>query len=310
MSKPLRPLTIRLSELRPVAEAVELTKGLRGRIVGGKKRSARLIPAEGGMLVELFGSSTFVPIATGVLDREFRVDPELFSGFIRNSIRAFHTAEIVSLDVDSGNLIARCGTLRVTLQLGAAPSSQKRVSPSPADRTETDLRPLEVEGERSPVEKVERNSEASKSRSPDDESNRNSTAMVGPTETDLRLGEAERELYRIEEIERYLQSAKRKRPDYEGLRFLAVGWFLLIALAELVFGGDYLPWLVVICSIAFFAEAWTDFAAEHEWEKERWKKKDEIPKILKRIELLGFSARQEPSRWVLMAKPKSDTPGA
>lgn len=97
MSRPPGSLTIRLAELRPVVDAVELTKALRGRMVGGKLRSARLVPVDGGMTVELFGSSTFVPVATGALDCDLVVDANLLAGFLSNSTRAFHPAEIVSL---------------------------------------------------------------------------------------------------------------------------------------------------------------------------------------------------------------------
>ena len=128
MSKPPKPLTIRLDELRPVVDAIKLTKGLRGKIIGGKKRHAHLVTAEGGMMVEMFGSSTFVPIATGALGQSVRVDADLLAGFLRNSTGAFHPAEIVSLDHGADHLIARCGTLRVTLQLGAAPSNPPRRS--------------------------------------------------------------------------------------------------------------------------------------------------------------------------------------
>lgn len=310
MSKPSKPLNIRLGELRPVVDAVELTKGLRGKLVGGRKCSAHLVPADGGMMVELFGSNTFVPVATGALSHGLRVDADLFAGFLRNSTRAFHPAEIVSLGFGADKLVARCGTLRVTLQLGALPSSQRRDSPSMADRTTADVRPTEAESESARAKDIERSPEPPKSSPPEGKGNQNSASATDPTEADLRLWDAESELDRIEEIERKLQSAKRQRPDYKGLRFLAVGWFLLIALSELVFGGDTLAWVVVISSIAFFAQARADFASENEWKKERWKEERKISEILKRIELLGLSARQEPSRWVLKAKAKKREPDA
>jgi hypothetical protein len=303
MSNPSKPLTIRLGELRDVMDAVELTKGLRGKIVGGKKRSAHLVPAEGGMMVEMFGSSTFVPIATSALAQTLRVDADLLAGFLRNSIGAFHPAEIVSLNIAADHLIARCGTLRVTLQLGAAPSSPPRGRPSIAVQTPADVHPPASESEIAPANALESSLKQPESRPAGNDGNQVSTSTKGSTESDLRLWDAETELDRVEEIERKLQSAKRQRPDYTSLKFFGLGWIMLIALSELFFGGNALAWVVVVCSVAVFAEAWVEFAAEREWEKERWKKKDEINEIVKRIDLLGLSASREPSCWVLKLKP-------
>ena len=75
MSKRPKLPTIRLGELRPVLDAIKLTKGLRGGIVGGRKRTARLVPAEGGMTVEIYGSSTFVPLMAGAVERHQGVSP-------------------------------------------------------------------------------------------------------------------------------------------------------------------------------------------------------------------------------------------
>jgi hypothetical protein len=310
MTKPPKPLTIRLGELRPVVDAVELTKGLRGKIVGGKKRLAHLVPVEGGMTVDLFGSTTFVPIATGALVHALRVDADLLAGFLRNSTSAFHPAEIVSFDLGPDTLIARCGTLRVTLQLGTSPSSPRKEQPPAAAMTAKEMRPPEPEKEPVRAEKTERPSDPPKDPPHADESDQDKASATGPTEADLRLSEAEGELDRIEGIERKLQLSKRQRPDYKGASFVMVGWITLVALSELVFGGDILAFVVVISSAAFFAGAWTDSVAELDWKKERWREKDQIPEILKRIELLGFSARQEPSRWVLKPKTKKTSPEA
>lgn len=65
-------------------------------------------------------------------------------------------------------------------------------------------------------------------------------------------------------------------PDYKGLKLVAVGWFMLIALSELVFGGDTLAWVVVLCSVAVIAGEWTDSKAESEWQMDRWKEERQI----------------------------------
>lgn len=304
MNKPPKPLIVRLGELRPVVDAVELTKGLRGKIVGGKKRFANLMPAEGGMMIELFGSSTFVPIGTGALVHALRVDADFLAGFLRNSTRAFHPAEIVSLDIGEDTVVARCGTLRVTLQIGPAPSSPRKDSVPAAVRTATAVRPPEPEDESARAIGIERRPGLPEFPPPQDEGNENSILATAPTEADLRLSAAERELYRVEEIERELHSSKKRRPDCIGVKFLLLGWLTLIAISELVFGGDILAWLVVACACAVLAEAWADQKAQHEWETERWKKKDQIAAALKRIEILGFTARQKPAQRVL--KPRDN----
>ena len=310
MSKPPRTLTMRLDELRPVVDAVELTKGLRGRIVGGKKRFARLFSTDGGMTVELFGSSTFVPIAIGALDHELSVDANLLAGFLRNCTRAFHPAEIVGLNVGPDHLILTCGTLRVSLQLGAVPSSPRQASRSTAARTATKLRPPEPKSEGDHTEDIEGIAEPSAAPTKETESNQIPSSFTGPTDADLRLGDAEDELDQIEEIERTLTSEKRQRPDYKGLSLLVVGCFLILAIVDLVVGGIHLAWLVLVCSVIFFLEAWSDFSAKYEWEKKRGKKEKEISEVQKRIDLLGYTARQEPSRWVLKLKSKKNAPDA
>ncbi len=191
MSRPPGRLTVRLAELRPVVEAVELTKGLRGGIVGGKDRSARLVPAAGGMTVELFGSSTFVPIATGALDHDLSVDANLLAGFLRSSTRAFHPAEIVGLNIGPDHLMGTCGTLKVTLQFGARPHSDPQLSRSPRGRRAIDLRPTKTKSETGPAEDVEPMPERPAGPAPDDEGNRNYNSVKGPTETVLGLREAQ-----------------------------------------------------------------------------------------------------------------------
>lgn len=147
MGKPPRSLNIRMGEFFPVVDAVALTKGLRGRIVGGKKRSARLAPADGGMTVEMFGSSTFVPVSKGTLDYELSVEADLLAGFLRSCTRAFHPAEIVDLRIGPDQLTMTCGTLKVTLKLSGAPFSSLQADRSSAARSATVLpREPEIEG--------------------------------------------------------------------------------------------------------------------------------------------------------------------
>lgn len=191
MSRPPGRLTVRLAELRPVVEAVELTKGLRGGIVGGKDRSARLVPAAGGMTVELFGSSTFVPIATGALDRDLCVDANLLAGFLRSSTRAFHPAEIVGLNIGPDHLMGTCGTLKVTLRFGATPSSDLQLRRSPRGRSAIDLCPSKTKSETAPAKDVERMPARPAGPAPDDEGNRKSNSETGPTETVVGLRDAQ-----------------------------------------------------------------------------------------------------------------------
>jgi hypothetical protein len=305
MDKPQRMLEIRLGELRPVVDATELTRGLRGKIVGGRKRSARLVPAEGGMSVELLGSSTFVPIAVGTLEKELTVDAHLLAGFLRNSIRAFHPAEIVGLQIGPEHLIGTCGTLKVTLMLGDGPAPSRHGREESLVQTSPELRPMEAESKATPVEDNRRIPEPPAGQASGDERSRNGYSSSGPSDADLRRREAESGLYRIEEIERALISAKRQRPDYKALSFVAAGWFLLLALSELVFGGVGLAWWVAAASISVFVEAWSDRTTQFEWEKKCWKKEVEIAEIRKRIEMLGYSARKEPANWVLKPVSKS-----
>jgi hypothetical protein len=306
MDKPQRMLEIRLGELRPVVDATELTRGLRGKIVGGRKRSARLVPAEGGMSVELLGSSTFVPIAVGTLEKELTVDAHLLAGFLRNSIRAFHPAEIVGLQIGPEHLIGTCGTLKVTLMLGDGPAPSRHGREESLVQTSPELRPMEAESKATPVEDNRRIPEPPAGQASGDEKKPKRLLIVGPP---LMLtcadGKPRAGLYRIEEIERALISAKRQRPDYKALSFVAAGWFLLLALSELVFGGVGLAWWVAAASISVFVEAWSDRTTQFEWEKKRWKKEVEIAEIRKRIEMLGYSARKEPANWVLKPVSKS-----
>lgn len=310
MSTQPRSLSIRLGEFRPVVDAVELTKGLRGKIVGGKKRLAQMVPAEGGMTIEMFGSSTFVPVATGTLSHTQRVDADLLSGFLRNSTRAFHPAEIVSLEVTPEQLIARCGTLRVTLQLGTALSSPRTKDPPTVAPAASEVRAPKPEKGTARTEDIERPPNPPKGPPHAVEADQDNAPETGPTEADLLQHEAECELSRVEEIERKLQSSKRRRPDYNGVKFFLLGLLTLIAISELVFGGDTVAWLVVVCACAACAEAWTDLKAQREWERERRKEKDQIAASLKRIETLGFSARQEPAYWVLKPRSKKNSQDA
>lgn len=121
MSKRPKLPTVRLGEFGPVVDAIKLTKGLRSGIVGGRKRTASLAPAEGGMIVSIYGSSTFVPLVAGVLDRELNLDPGFLAGFIMNAIRAFHPGELFTIEVDADQAKFLCGTLQAVLRLLPAP---------------------------------------------------------------------------------------------------------------------------------------------------------------------------------------------
>ena len=310
MSKPQRTLEIRLGELRPVVDATELTRGLRGKLVGGNKRSARLVPAEGGMSIELLGSNTFVPISVGTLERELSVDARLLAGFLRNSTDAFHPAEIVGLYIGPDHLIGTCGTLKVTLMLGASPASRRKGRAETAAQTSRESRPIEDKGKDTPGEGDRRILRPPAKQPKEGEYIGGPTSPSGPTETDLRLQEAESALYRIEELDRVLMSTKRNSPDYGAIRFVTVGWFLLLAISELIFGGDALAWWVAFGSIGFFVEARSDRAAQIKWQMKRWKKEEEIAEIQKRIEMLGYSARKSPPTWVLQPKSQKTKPEA
>ncbi|MFP5481144.1 MAG: hypothetical protein ACLGIE_15875 [Alphaproteobacteria bacterium] len=108
---------IRLGELRPVLDANKLTKGLRGGLVGGRKQTARLRPVEGGLTVEIYGSATFVPWASGSLPQELAVDPSMLAGFITKTTKSFHPAELVTFDLGADRLRLVCGTLEATFKL-------------------------------------------------------------------------------------------------------------------------------------------------------------------------------------------------
>ncbi len=113
--------TIRLGELRPVLDAIKLTKGLRSGLVGGRKQTARLRPTEGGLTVEIYGSGTFVPWASGSLAQELAVDPGMLAGFITKTSKSFHPAELVTFDLSADHLRLVCGTLEATFKLLVAP---------------------------------------------------------------------------------------------------------------------------------------------------------------------------------------------
>ena len=73
---------------------------------------------------------------------------------------------------------------------------------------------------------------------------------------------------------------------------------MLIALSELVFGGDTLAWVVVLCSVAVIAGEWTDSKAESEWQmgdlrinfatRQVWKGGKELTLRYKEFELLSL----------------------
>lgn len=114
--------TIRLGELRPVLDAIKLTKGLRSGLVGGRKQTARLRPADGGLTVEIYGSGTFVPWAAGSLPHELAIDPGMLAGFLLKTAKSFHPAELVTFDLGTDRLRLVCGTLEVTFKLLSKPS--------------------------------------------------------------------------------------------------------------------------------------------------------------------------------------------
>jgi hypothetical protein len=105
-----------------VLDAIRLTKGLRSGLVGGRGQNARLSPVEGGLTVEIYGSATFVPWASGSLPQELTIDPGMLAGFITKTSKSFHPAELVTFVIGPDHLRLVCGTLEATFKLLSKPS--------------------------------------------------------------------------------------------------------------------------------------------------------------------------------------------
>ena len=108
-------MEVRVADPVEVLQSLKVGKGLRGAFVGGLKRKAQLTPDDGGFIIQMKGTGTFVPVASGQLGRTWNVDQAQLIALLTGMTKLGTPDVMVSIVEFPDKIEFRAGTLKASL---------------------------------------------------------------------------------------------------------------------------------------------------------------------------------------------------